>query len=479
MKSVLLVTTLFVCTTELHAQQFVDRTTNLPLDETAEFTMDVEAFDADGDGDLDLVIASEFKENWLLFNDGNGFFSVDTSKRFPLIFDYGHTFIEAEDSEDIAIADFDGDNDPDILFVTEDTDYHELLFNNGTGTFTLAPNQIPKTINCNTVLAEDFNGDSLVDVLLGHTGQNRLFLNDGTGVFQPDSTGIWPTNTDFTQDLKIGDFDGDGDWDIVEGIENGGNNLYINQGTHFEEQTAQRLPILPLMETRKVAVADVDSDGDIDLFFCNVGWTAGIDPQDRLLLNNGKGFFTDATSQRFPYSQVITLDALFLDLNGDKRPDLITSGNGEARNYRVYFNRVDSPGYFVPEEGTLPYFQLNTGIAMCAADLNGDSLTDLYFGNKAIDRLFLQHEIVAGFEEASTAHDIQLYPTIVEEQVWIEHYSSTPLELELYDMQGKRLLAWTIPAGRKSINLATLAKGTYVVHAVDSSHKQTWTVIKQ
>jgi hypothetical protein len=78
-------------------------------------SMDAAAGDVDGDGDLDVVIANEFRPNLLLLDDGGGRF-CDASDRLPR----AH-----RDSEDVGVASFDGDGDLDVVVVTEDARVNE------------------------------------------------------------------------------------------------------------------------------------------------------------------------------------------------------------------------------------------------------------------------------------------------------------------------------------------------------------------
>ena len=72
--------------------------THLPGGLLSGLSMDAGVADLDADGDLDIVIANEFRPNILLLNDGTGRFS-DGSSRLPGA---------SRDSEDVGIADFDG-----------------------------------------------------------------------------------------------------------------------------------------------------------------------------------------------------------------------------------------------------------------------------------------------------------------------------------------------------------------------------------
>ena len=89
----------------LFGQLLENKTANLPPQTLGTWTMDAEAADLDGDGDLELILANEFNENYVLFNDGNGVFSIDPDRRLPKT--YPSTPSPGEDSEDIAVADFD------------------------------------------------------------------------------------------------------------------------------------------------------------------------------------------------------------------------------------------------------------------------------------------------------------------------------------------------------------------------------------
>src|SRR5688572_9768282 len=115
-----------------------------------------------------------------------------------------------------------------------------------------------------------------------------------------------------TQDAKIGDLDSD----------------YINNGKGiFSNETTTRLPqAVGGEETRKVVVSDIDNDGDPDLLFCNVNFKGENAIRNRMLINNGKGVFTDETQARYQGNNGFhSADALFTDLDNDKDVDLIVA----------------------------------------------------------------------------------------------------------------------------------------------------------
>lgn len=351
---------------------FQDVTTqNLPVLELTNNSMDVEPLDIDRDGDLDLIIASEFRPNLILLNDGKGVFTNGTKGRLPA---------KNHDSEDMALGDFDQDGDVDIVFVSEDDKVHEYYLNKGDGSFEDVSNRFPVQCVSNAVVAADFDKDGDLDLVMGNDGQDYFLVNDGKGNFSNDSEARMPKDTDVTQDVEAADVDRDGDLDLVFGNEDD-NKLYLNDGKgKFINATEGRLPIRPgTEETRKVDIADIDRDGDLDIHFSNVNFRQTKNWANRLLINDGKGHFTDETAQRYKGDNARhTADAQFIDLDGDKDLDLVLA-NVFGSAAQVFEN--NGKGIF--EEKTTSYLPVNAGreaISVEIFDANKDGLPDIYFG---------------------------------------------------------------------------------------------------
>jgi hypothetical protein len=340
----------------------------IAVPQTAGSSMDAQAFDADGDGDLDLLIAKEFQRNVLLLNDGTGRMTDASDARLPFT---------VHDSEDVAVADYDGDGDLDAAIAGEDDQVSELYLNDGAGFFTAAGGRLPAMGTAQSVAAADVDRDGDADLIFGNHGQDFLFINDGTGHFADETHLRLPASGDLTQDVELGDVDGDGDADIVLGNV-GGNKLLLNDGHgFFTDATAGRLSSLATEESREADLGDVDGDGDLDLYFANVLFSPGKDPQDRLLINDGRGFFTDETEARIAKDKAHTPEADFVDVDRDGDLDLVTATFIDSKAWRVSLN--DGAGFFKEATGSVfPSGLKGEGVDVEAADFNGDGKTDLY-----------------------------------------------------------------------------------------------------
>lgn len=344
-------------------------------------SMEARAFDADADGDLDLVVAAEAEPNVLLINDGQGRFT-DASSRIPQV---------ALDSEDIAVGDFDGDGDPDVVVVSEDVfqglRYNEYYLNDGRGSFSDGHDRLPSTGESNAVAAGDVDRDGDLDLIVSGNGREFALINDGRGFFADESEQRLPPAEDVTQDVALGDVDGDGDLDLLVGNEIGPNQLLLNDGRGVFSVAAGSIPLRQEREaTRNADFGDVDGDGDLDVFFANVTFGGG-HPQSRLLLNDGRGSFSDATAARLPVMTTGTIDGDFVDIDRDGDLDLLTSAF-PANRYRAHLN--SGSGIFVDRSGLVfPNALSGQGVEIEAADFNGDQRIDIYLANFADSPDFL------------------------------------------------------------------------------------------
>ncbi|MEO1517425.1 MAG: T9SS type A sorting domain-containing protein [Bacteroidota bacterium] len=452
---------------DLPAQLFIDATDRLPEASTGGQTVDAQAVDIDKDGDMDVVLANEFEVNVLLINNGSGRFTDAGPGAIPA---------RVHDSEDIAIADYNRDGHTDIVFVSEDDFEHEYYVNDGNTVFSRA-SFLPFT-SCNAVATADLNRDGAPDLLLGNRGQNMLLINNGLGEFINETPDRLPILADSTHDVKLVDVDNDLDHDIILGNEDG-NRLFINNGSGvFSDQSLARLPQNSAIDTRKIVPGDVDMDGDVDLFLATVKFSAGKDPQNRLWINDGNGFFRDVTDEQLPLIPDQAVDGVFTDLNRDRIPDLVVSG---VLNQPLKFYINDGQGFFSNRtddvvggsqilEDSIDVFSVIT------ADFNLDGFDDLYVCNRAgQDRLFFR-DPEARLPSSSSVIDLssansllQLFPNPTQQSFRLSGELSMQLEssVQLFDLMGRQLAEMEpteTGSGHRQYALPSdLAAGTYLL----------------
>ena len=131
----------------------------------------------------------------------------------------------------IVVADFNGDNKPDIATANYGSNNVSRLLNSGTGTFGVAANAnsgIGATSPWD-LTAADVTGDNKPDLIVANYGTYHVgvMVNNGTGTFAigVDYAGVEP------QGPAMADFNGDGNQDIVAGIADYGRlNVLLNRG---------------------------------------------------------------------------------------------------------------------------------------------------------------------------------------------------------------------------------------------------------
>jgi enediyne biosynthesis protein E4 len=194
------------------------------------------------------------------------------------------------------------------------------------------------------VAVGDLNADGHEDIFIGGAkGQaGKIYLHHGNGKLSMTSMPCFDEDAAFEDTAAAFlDIDGDGDLDLLVG--SGGNvaleresylnRMYINNGKGAFTKSPAGLPSLKT-NVSVIAPNDFDGDGDVDVFIGSrsVPGVYGINPEHLLLINNGRGQFTDGT-ERFAYdindAGMITA-AKWVDVDGDKKIDLVATSDWGA-----------------------------------------------------------------------------------------------------------------------------------------------------
>jgi len=262
--------------------------------------------------------------------------------------------------DETAVYDFNGNGLLDTLvvsvkYLTFDSTPIEIALNNGDGTFTestssIITGDIPEFLHSREITQADYNGDGFTDFyIIGHGydlppwpgEQNVLLLSNGDGTWR--STEL-PDAEDFTH---------------------------------------------------SVTSADIDNDGDIDIYVGNI--YGGNEVAPYFLVNNGLGDFTQNSSLLPETLQVMVTvftTSLFFDANNDGWNDLVVGSNGDAGQNRIYLNQQgsfsDSAVINLPDSTT---FSSNIVVDSQAYDFNNDGYLDLMMLSTDIDPAYEDNQI--------------------------------------------------------------------------------------
>ena len=132
----------------------------------------------------------------------------------------------------------------------------------------------------------DVDGDGLVDVFLGRLdGPNALYRNLGDWRFADiaDQAGVSVPDR-FTTGAVFADVDGDGDLDLLLTALGGPNALFVNDGTGRFAERREEAGLASQRGSTTLTLADVDGDGDLDLYIANykVATVRDLVPPDQL-----------------------------------------------------------------------------------------------------------------------------------------------------------------------------------------------------
>jgi enediyne biosynthesis protein E4 len=269
----------------------------------------------------------------------------------------------------------------------------------------------------------DINGDGLADVYIGGAKgfEGQLFFQTAQGNFVPSKQEEAFAADRFSEDTNglIFDANGDGHLDLL--VTSGGNEsgfgspeladrLYLNNGKGRLTKSQESGLSAFTNSTSVAKIIDINQDGAPDLIVCArlIPFLYGVNANSMLLLNDGKGKFTDATAQYAPEFKEIGMvtDAAVVDYDGDGLEDLVLVGEWMAP---TFFRQVSGKLERIasPEMDQLKgWYQ-----AIVTADLNGDGSPDFVLANHGLNTRF----------KASTEQPIKMYVNDFDQNGTVEH----------------------------------------------------------
>lgn len=319
--------------------------------------------DFDGDGDSDVAVGlSASAQVQIYINDGGG------------IFINGALLSVSSSPGDLHVVDINSDGILDLV-IGHDVGTNVTIVlgqgNNGIGNATFAPpatHQVSSSSSVQTLYIGQFNADSKLDIAVGFANLNKISISIGNG----DGTFQASQDVGFSiqgpQQLEGGDFDTDGDLDLVATTSAGGVIVLINDGSGNFIYGSTISCGSPSNLMTDLKVFDFNADNESDVVALN--GTSG-----NICLSAGNPWLLDAT-----FSSPVSISTatgtpqrlLVRDFNGDLEPDLLVgSSNGRLQ---IFTGQTTVPEFVASADSIM--VGGTTVTSMSFADLDGNSSQD-------------------------------------------------------------------------------------------------------
>jgi hypothetical protein len=267
----------------------------------------------------------------------------------------------------------------------------------------------------------DVNGDGYEDVYFGGaSGQaGSLYLQSSDGRFTRNGQELFEKEAYFEDiDAIFFDIDNDNDQDLY--VVSGGNEaildspllldrLYVNDGNGNYSRNLNALPLIT-ENGSSVSAGDYDNDGDLDLVIGSTVYAKnyGLSKGGNILVNMGDGSFQDGTKLLAPELKEIGMitDIKWADMDNDKDLDIILLG--EWMPVTIFENNNGRFNKITIENSVGLWHELNI------TDIDGDGKLDILAGNYGVNSYLAQHGptgILVGDYDNNTSLEPLLYYT--------------------------------------------------------------------
>lgn len=310
-------------------------------------------------------------------------------------------------------GDFDDDGDTDVFLspsiaLSETAAPSELYLNNGNDQFTLDTNFFPEgspsAQAARKAITGDYNGDDKLDIfVVGHGIDVAPFSGEAPYLILSSETGMtlgqdMSEFSGFQHGAASADIDADGDLDIFV-LNTQSPYFLINDGTGLFTKDNRRITQFTDVGFYTTELLDLDNDGYVDILMAGHEYE-GFDTQ--ILWGNSTGFYSsdDATILPSINGQGVVVDIDAADLNEDGHLDLIinrtaddVNGVGYYQGYYIQLLERNGPRQFVDSTDTNLASASDSNQMWIdwihLKDMNNDEFIDIVADNQALNLVWL------------------------------------------------------------------------------------------
>ncbi|WP_081988202.1 FG-GAP repeat domain-containing protein [Psychroserpens jangbogonensis] len=451
------------------------QTTFAPLENidpnTGDEPYEIESGDFDGDGNIDLVMATYDAAGSIDFikwykNDGLGNFTIQPTISSTV------TFIDG-----LAVANIDGLFGYDIIVSSVNQNKVVYFLSDGTGGFGMETVIDDTLLAPGEVKAGDINMDGNIDIIVPYFSENKTvwYAGDGAGNFGTEQVVQEDiANIDTPYFVDVADYDGDTDLDVVVGIYNFPGpqrveiyyNLYIESGSTAVTWVKDTQSVDDGMSrVINIAFGDVNNDGQMDVVSTDITSGAVI-WYDKI--KNGT-----STPNIISDASIISSPALAFvsDIDNDNLNDVIVTDFGTSGDAIIWFkgNSNATPD-LTPTTIADNNFQM---VDITVGDFDNDTDFDIAtIGNFSDTVDWFENTLFTLGVDDISIEGLKIYPNPTQNMLHIKTNRNDISNLSILDTVGKEIMRVSLQS-TTSIDVSQLQTGIYLIkfEGIDTTYK--------